>query len=137
MKSERGVSLIESLLVVIIMGLIVFLLANIPNALGLISKSRHLSQAREIVSKQIEDKRATNYLNLADDTSPLSDSRINLLPSGSGTLLIESCESAVNPSICPNGEHIKIITVTVNWKEGTKFQSVSLKTLIGEGGLNQ
>lgn len=135
--NEKGVSLLESLLVVVILGIMAVLLANIPNALGLITKSRHLSLAREIASKQIEDKRATNYANLADDASPISDSRISLLPQGNGSLLVESCNSETNPQVCPNGEQLKIITVTITWKENNKNQSVSLKTLIGEGGLNQ
>lgn len=137
MENERGVSLIESLLVIVVVGLIVILLANLPNALGLITKSRHLSLAREIASKQIEDKRATSYANLADDASPIADSRISLLPQGSGSTIVESCASEKSPQICPNGEQLKIITVTITWKENNKNQSVSLKTLIGEGGLNQ
>lgn len=132
-RNEKGVSLIESLLVVVVLGLIVFLMANIPNALGLISKSRHLSLAREIASKQIEDKRTTNYLNLVNDSSPISDSRINLLPKGSGEVLVEDCD----PLICTSGEHIKQITVTVNWVDNNKNQNMAMKTFIGEGGLNQ
>lgn len=132
---EKGVSLIESLLVVVVVGIIVALLANLPNAMMLISKSNHLSLAREIASKQIEDKRNINYINLVSDASPvpISDTRISLLPQGSGTVFVEDCDSA----ICTNGEHIKQVTVTVNWKDNNKVQAVTLKTFIGEGGINQ
>lgn len=130
---EKGVSLIESLLVVVVVGTIVVLMANIPNAMGLISKSRQLSLAREIASKQIEDKRAINYVNLVNDSLPISDSRINFLPKGSGTVMVEDCD----PGICTNSENIKQVTVTINWSENNKNQSISLKTFIGEGGLNQ
>lgn len=132
-KDQKGVSLIESLLVVIVVAVLVFLLANIPNSINLISKSNHLSQAREIAAKQIEDKRATNYANLVNDTIPIADSRISLLPLGSGTVSVEDCPQ----TICTNSEHVKQITVVVNWKDNNKSQSVSLKTFIGEGGLNQ
>ncbi len=132
-SSESGVSLLESLLVVVVVGMIIVLMANIPNALGLISKSRHLSLAREIASKQIEDKRATNYVNLVNDSVPIVDSRINLLPKGTGVVLVEDC----NPAICSNGEHLKQITVTVNWIDNNKNQKVVIKTFIAEGGLNQ
>lgn len=132
-QSQAGVSLVESLLVIVVVGLMVFLLANIPNSLNLIGKSNHLSLAREIAGKQIEDKRATNYANLVSVDSPISDSRLSLLPKGSGTVVVEDC----SPSICTNGEHIKQITATINWTETGKPQSISLKTLIGEGGLNQ
>lgn len=133
MSNEKGVSLIESLLVVVIIGLVVFLIANIPSALMLIGKSRHTSLAREIAAKQIEDKRTINYTNLVNDNSPINDSRLGLLPGGSGTVKVEDC----SVSICPNGEHIKHVTVTVNWQDNNKAQKVSLETMIGEGGINQ
>lgn len=131
--SQSGVSLIESLLVVVVVAAIVLLMVNLPNAMTLVSKSRHLSLTREIVAKQIEDKRATSYINLVNDTTAINDSRIALLPNGSGQVVVENCD----PQICTNSENIKQITVTINWKENNKPQTVSFKTLIGEGGLNQ
>lgn len=133
MKNENGLSLIESLLVVAVIGSIVFLMGNIPNALMLFSKSRHLSLAREIAVKQIEDKRTINYANLVNDSSPLSDNRLNLLPQGAGTVVVEDC----NTSVCTSGEHLKQITVTVSWIDNNKPQTLALKTMIGEGGINQ
>ena len=134
---EKGVSLIESLLVVVIMGMIVFLLANLPNAMMLINKSNHLSLAREIATKQIEDKRAISYANLTLDnpSNPpaIVDSRLNLLPDGGGTTLVEDCDG----QICTNGEHVKQVSVTVSWKDNNKVQTIKLKTFIAEGGINQ
>lgn len=132
-RSQSGVSLVESLLVVVVIGVLVFLLANLPNAMGLISKSRHSSLAREIAAKQIEDKRAVSFINLVNGTSAISDSRLNLLPSSSGQVEVSDCESA----ICTNSEPIKKIKATVNWKDNNKDQTVVLETFIGEGGLNQ
>lgn len=135
-RSQTGVSLIESLMVVAIMAVVVFLMANLPNAMGLINKSKHLSIAREIATKQIEDKRSINYANLVNDTTPITaslDSRINLLPNGSGSIQVENCPV----QICTNSEHIKQVAVTINWKDNNKNQTISLKTFIGEGGLNQ
>lgn len=126
MKNQKGVSLVESLLVVVVMAAIVFLMANLPNAMNLVSKAKHLSMAREIVAKQIEDKRSISYANLVNDSSAISDSRISLLPSGNGTIAVADYE-----------ESIKQITVTVSWKDNNKNQIVVLKTLIGKGGLNQ
>lgn len=133
MKKESGVSLIESLLVVVVIGSIVFLLANIPNALMLIGKSKHVSLAREIAVKQIEDKRNINYANLVNDNSPIADSRLSLLPSGAGTVVVEDCP----PAICASGENIKQVTVSLSWVDNEKLQNISLNTLIGEGGINQ
>ena len=133
MKNQKGVSFIETLVVVVIIGSTVFLMAAIPNALVLISKSKHLSLAREIAVKQIEDKRAINYSNLVNDGLPISDSRLSLLPQGSGTVEVVDCD----PAVCTNGEYIKQVTVSVNWLDNNKPQTVILKTLIGEGGINQ
>lgn len=133
MENERGFSLIESLLVVVIVGTIVFLLASIPNAMMLIGKSKHLSMAREIAAKQIEDRRTVSYINLVNDNSPIADNRLSLLPWGSGNVVVEDCSE----QICTNEEHIKQVTVTVTWKDNSKLQNVTLKTMIGEGGINQ
>lgn len=133
MDNENGVSLIESLLVVVVIGSIVFLLANIPNALMLIGKSKHVSLAREIAVKQIEDKRVINYTNLINDSSLINDNRLSLLPQGTGIVEVTDCD----PVICTQGEHIKQILVTVNWQDNNKPQTVFLKTMIGEGGINQ
>lgn len=130
---SRGVSLIETLLVIVAVSAIVFLMANLPNAMGLVNKSRHLSLAREIAAKQVEDKRATSYINLVNDETAITDSRISLLPSGNGQVIVTDCD----PLICTNDEHIKQVAVIVKWKEGSKDQQVSLKTFIGEGGINQ
>jgi|SRR3989344_1627067 len=133
MRRQRGFSLVELLLVVTTVGFLVILLASVPNALNLFSKSKNISLAREIATKQLEDQRSLNYLNLANGQTDITDSRISLLPSGSGTILVEDCSSA----ICTNGENTKHITVTVNWKNGSKNQNIVLKTLISEGGINQ
>lgn len=134
-QKQIGVSLVESLLVVVVVAAIVFLMANLPNAFELITKSKHVSLAREIVVKQIEDKRAMSYTNLAPGTTQISDTRLSLLPQGSGTINVADCD----PQICPNtnGEALKKITVTITWKDYNKTQTSTLSTLIGEGGLNQ
>ena len=132
---ERGVSLVELLLVVAAIGFLILLVSNLPNAINLIGRARHQSLAREIASKSIEDTRAIAFANLADGTTNLTDSRVNLLPSGSGARIIEPC----NPNVCTGGEASKVkqVAVTLTWKEAGKTQTVKLQTLISEGGLNQ
>lgn len=131
--NEHGTSLIEALLVIVIVGSLVLLLANLPNALGLITKSRHISLAREIAAAQIEDKRTISYSNLVNDTSTVNDFRISLLPHGSGIVVVAACD----PQICTNGENTKQVTVTITWKDNNKTQNMVLKTMISEGGINQ
>lgn len=130
---QMGVSLIESLVIVVMVAVMVFLMANIPNAMNLLSKAKHTSLAREIAAKQIEDKRSISYVNLANDSAAISDSRMGLLPEGSGTIVTADCDEQV----CTNDENVKQITVTIFWKDNNKDQKVTLTTLIGEGGLNQ
>ncbi len=132
-KSERGESLIEVLLVVVILGFIVMLMSNLPNAVGLIQKSKFLGLAREIAVKQIEDQRQKNFTNLVDGSLQITDSRLSLLPSGSGTVVVEPCDI----QICTNSEDVKQITVTVNWSVANTPQYTVLKTFVGQGGLNQ
>lgn len=133
LNAEKGFSLIELLLVIVIIGTIVFLLANLPNAFLLMAKSKHLSLAREIASKQIEDKRAMQFINLINDTVEISDVRLKELPLGTGTTTVADCDL----TICTNEEDIKKITVTISWKDNNKLQTVNLNTFIGKGGINQ
>lgn len=130
---QKGNSLIESLLVIVMVGIIVILMGNLPNAINLMSKSKHLSLAREIATKQIEDKRSINFVNLVNDNSAISDSRISLLPSGNGNVVVQDCDAL----ICTNAESLKQVIVTVNWKDNAKPQTITISTFIGQGGLNQ
>lgn len=130
---EKGVSLIETILVVLAIGFIVTLMANIPNALSLITKSRHISLAKEIAAKQIEDERAISYVNLTNGTTPVDDPRLSTLPAGAGTTLVEDC----NNQICTSSELVKHIVVTITWTDISKKQQINLETFIGEGGINQ
>ncbi len=131
--NQRGVSLIESLLVIVAVASIVFLMVNLPNVVNLMNKSNHLSLAREIALKQLEDKRTTSYINLVSGTTTISDTRVNLLPLGAGTVTVADCD----PSICTNSEHVKKITVSLSWKDNNKQQNFKIDTFVGEGGLNQ
>lgn len=146
MKDERGVSLIESLLVIVILGSLVFLMANIPNALILMTKSKHLSLAREIAAKQIEDTRMVDYISLSLGSSAIVDSRLSFLPQGSGTVIVGVRNEATedpddwiicDPSVCTDEEELKQIKVTVNWVDNNKPQVLTLDTIAAPGGINQ
>lgn len=130
---QRGFSLIEHLLVIVIVGSIILILSNLPNAIGLINKSKHLSLAREVAIKQLEDKRSLRYRDLTVGSSSIDDFRLNLLPEGTGAVLIEDC----NPSLCLNDERLKQVTIQVSWKDNNKQQEVRLNSLVSNDGLNQ
>lgn len=131
--NAKGLSLVEILLVIAIIGMMVLLIANLPNSISLISKSRHQGLAREIAVKAIEDIRAQQYINLTDGSSDLLDSRVGLLPEGAGTKIISDCSVAV----CANGEQVKQVTISISWKETGRAQNLTVTTLIGQGGLGQ
>lgn len=129
--NQRGIFLLESVLAVIVISGIVFLLANIPNSIALINKSKHLSIAKEIAAKAIEDKRSLDYSNLAQGTNiPVTDSRIDLLPSGTASITVALCGQV----LCPNSESAKVVSVIVDWKESDKEQQFKMDTIISEGG---
>lgn len=129
---QKGVTLVELLLIIVAVGFLVVLLASIPNSLNLVAKSRHVSLAREVLISQIEDQRTLQYANLGSGTTNISDTRLTSLPAGSGTILIEDCDPI---NICKNNEVAKQVTVTVLWKDGGKDQKLELKTIIAQGGL--
>lgn len=125
--------MLEAILVIFVSGVLILLVANLPNAFNLVGKSKNASIAREIAVKQIEDLRSISYDNLALGSDDITDNRIALLPQGNGSFTIEDC----NIELCANGEEIKMIKVSISWKENTKDQKVDLTTLISQGGLNQ
>lgn len=129
---HRGVSLIELLLVVTTVGFLILLIGNLPNAINLVGRAQRQSLAREIASKQIEDKRAVSFTNLANGTHNVSDSRLTSLRFGVGEVVVSDCDITV----CTNGEVAKVVEVIITWQESST-QTVKLSTLISEGGLNQ
>jgi hypothetical protein len=132
-KNQKGVSLVELLLVIGAVVILVFLLGSLPASFNLISKSKHQSIAREIISKEVESLRATPYDNIATGQISIADSRIGLLPSGSASRLIEDCD----PTVCTQDENTKKVTITIIWNESGKEQNEELVTLMSERGLNQ
>jgi Tfp pilus assembly protein PilE len=133
MRNSKGSSLIELVIVIVVIGFLALLIGNIPSAINLVGKANHQSTAREIIAKEVEALRGTKYENLVNGTTAISDTRINMLPAGSSTVLIEDCSA----SVCKNSEATKQVTVTVGWKEAGKAQTAKVQTLISQGGLNQ
>ncbi len=130
---ERGFSLVEVMLFLMIVGFIILLIVNIPNSIELIGKTRRLNLAKEVVSQRIESLRLSGYENLpSNGTLSFTDVRLSTLSSGAGEVIVEDCPS----SACFLGEtNIKQVKVSVKWKEEGKDKSLDVTTLITEGGI--
>ncbi|MBI3486393.1 prepilin-type N-terminal cleavage/methylation domain-containing protein [Candidatus Daviesbacteria bacterium] len=131
---EKGFSIIEILLVVMIVGFITSLVLLLPSSIGLVGDSKSTALAKDIASRQMESLRAKGYDNLLGLRGPatnISDSRVSQLQSGSATFTISDCPI----DICTNNEQIVKAIVAVNWKEKNQTKTVSLSTLIAKGGL--
>lgn len=131
MFNQKGFSIVEIVVVIVIIGFIFLLLSNLPSVIGIVGTNRYESIAKQIVVGKIEDLRSQGYTALANGTTNMTDTRLSLLPISSGQTVIEDCPS----SICPNNEQIKKVTTKVNWSESGKPHSTEVVTFISKGGL--
>lgn len=129
--NQKGFSLVEIIIVTALVGAIVIIIANIPQAIKLIGTSSNESIAKQIIAEKIESLRSETYDNLANGTTQISDRRLSSLPSSSSSVLVEDCPQ----SICVNGELVKQVTINVTWKDADKTKNVLVSTLIAKGGL--
>src|SRR3989344_992684 len=130
-RLQKGFSLIEVLIAVFITGALVLVIANIPQAIKLVTGSQSELKVKEVAAKKIEDLRLSGYDNLANGATSISDSKLNGLANVSGNALISDCTSP----LCPNGELAKQVTINVTWTENTEPKRFSISTLIAKGGL--
>lgn len=130
---KNGFSLIEVIIAVFITGSIVLVIANIPQAIKLITGSQSESKVKEVVAKTIEDLRFSGYDNIANGTTVISDVKLNSLTNVSGNVIISECSADIN--LCPNGEVAKKVIVTITWNENQEPKRFSITTLIAKGGL--
>lgn len=128
---ERGFTLAEIILAIVIVLFIVMLLINLPPSIGLIGRSKQEALAKDIALKKVESIRSTNYDNLANGSSAITDIRLSSLPNGTGEVTIEDCPA----QICTNGEVAKKVYTKVSWKHNSKDQSIEISTIVSKGGL--
>lgn len=130
--NNKGVSIIELILVTAVIGMLILLVSNAPTAFNMIGNSSRESKVREVIQKRIEDLRAGSYANLSNGTTQISDPRISTLPQGTSQVVINDCPI----TICTNGELAKLVEITVSWTESGKAKTVKTSTLVSQGGLN-
>ncbi len=129
--TQKGFSLVELLLVVLVAGIILMVLSNLTPTFNLLKTSSQENTSRQIVAKKIEDIRSEGYDSLANGSSSFSDNLLNQLPQSSALTIIEDCPA----NICLNNEPIKKVTIEISWNENNKPQKFSATTLISKGGL--
>lgn len=132
-KYEKGISLVELILVVVALGVLALLVAALPSSIQSIRNSGNTSQAREVASKQLDYLRKQTYANLSNGMNSFTDEDLLKLPSPTATYDIEDCPL----EICTSGEIAKIIKVNVTWIESGNEKKLELQTLVSEGGLAQ
>jgi prepilin-type N-terminal cleavage/methylation domain-containing protein len=136
LKNNKGFSLLEMIFVIVIAGAIILVIANIPNSIGLIGKSKHETIAKDIAIQKIEELRSITYTNLPLGPQTIVDTRISQLPGGSGSFNVENCPVEIcTTDTESNFTKTKKVTVTLTWREPQEQKSVEITTLISEGGL--
>lgn len=130
---EKGISLIEIILVAGVVIALTLLLTSLPSSMSSINKSRQTSLAKEIALKELERLRNQNYENLVEGSNSFIDADLNKLPSALGIYEIIPC----SPLICTLDEDMKEIKVVVSWNESGDNKNVELSTLVLNGGLGQ
>lgn len=127
----KGFSLVEIIIGIFIVGLIVLVVGNIPNAINLVTSSQSDSKIREIAAKKMEDIRLLGYDSLANGTTPINDSRLDSLANSSAHTVIGDCPA----SVCSGSEAIKEVKITISWSEKGEPKTYQLVTLVGKDGL--
>ena len=131
-RKQIGFSLVELVIAVSLVGVIVLIVGNIPNAIRLVTSSESESVVRQVAAKKIEDIRAAGYENLPEQgTTAISDSRLSQLKSPSAFMVVDDCP--VN--ICSSDEAVRQVTLTISWSEDGEPKTYQIVTLIGEDGL--
>ena len=64
MNKEKGISLIEVLLVVVAVVILAILISSLPQSIVTIRKSNNISLAKEIASRELDLLRRQSYTNL-------------------------------------------------------------------------
>lgn len=133
-KFQSGFSLIEIVLIIMIVGFILLLVVNLPNAISLVSRSQFTSIANRVGSKKIEELRSKGYdaiVNEPQTEQTCTDCDVSKLPGGSATYQVKNCSAP----LCTQSEKIKEIIIKINWLEKGQTKTVTLQTMIGQGGL--
>lgn len=132
-NSEKGLTLVEMLITVAIIGIaIITLYLVFIYGIKINQQAKHLALAYQIANQEMETIRNTLFTDLVNQTEGnfYSDSSVDLakLDNGQGTLTIRNYQE---------DEDIKEIIINVTWNERGMIKTVTLTTLATSGGISQ
>lgn len=126
-QSQKGFSVIEVVVSLLIFGLVLLIYNAAINTIALSKNAKYQQIAYRIANTEIESLRATAFASLPSSGS-INDPLLSTLPHGAEALTVTSYDTRT-----------KQINVVVTWTEpeGSAGRTVSLSTLITKGGLGQ
>ena len=116
---------IEVLISIVIVGALIVLFAASMNLTTMNKRMERENVAYHIANKKIEEIRAVTYDSLPASAS-FTDAQLSQLPSSSAAFTVSDYAGYTG---------VKQVVVTVSWNDG-RARSISLRTLIGTGGIN-
>jgi len=122
MKTNKGFSLVETLVAIAIICIAFFMFQSLSNTTTLARSAKNEDMALKITSNKIEELRALGYSSLPTSGS-FSDPALSSLPSSSAAMAISDYDTKT-----------KQVTVTVSWTESNGNRSVALTTLLAQTG---
>ena len=123
-NQKKGFSIIEIIISLSIIGVLFVLYGLINRTLVFNQEVKYQEVALRIVRTEIETLRALPYASLPS-AGPFTNPMLANLPQGTGII-----------SVAAYNSELKSITATVSWTgPGASTRSVSVDTLIGQGGL--
>lgn len=128
-KFQRGFSLIELLIALVLITITAFIFTKATDTLGRISRANHQTTAFHIAARKIESLRGKTFdPNLA--SGAFSDSELSRLPQGQGNLTVSQFQSE-------DQNKIKQVEAKVSWYEQSQPKEVKITSLISENGLHK
>jgi len=122
---NKGFSLVEVLIAVVIIAILGFILLTTSGTLTQTHTSNLQTIASKIASSELETLRETNFAQLPG-SGPITDPNLGKLPSGTATRTISNYQGSLL---------IKEVNVTVNWTWNGSPRQFQLASLIYENGI--
>lgn len=122
--NNKGFSLIELILVILVAGAIILVMVNLGPAINFLGVGNRELIVRQIVAEQIEDIRSKGFDNLSDGVVAITDPRLASFPQKTATI-----------TVSPAATGLKQVDIAINWVENGKTKSFLTSTLVAKGGL--